>query len=784
MQLIKPSSKLHLPNMQRKDAIPKPVFSVCVVTYLASPYQVEYFNKIANRDEIQLKVIYLRTDNKNYPWGGVTRRHEHCDIEGDPGALSEAFEWCRESSLTVFNYYTHCFALAALHLRHWSGRPWVFWGESPGFLRLGWLGRMGRKLLLSPIADSESPIWAVGRKGIEGYRNDWGNAKSYVNLPYFSNLERFRKQPRQPRSDECCIVYSGILSYRKGVLELARAFSAAAQKNARLRLIIMGSGVLEKEMRKILEPVMDFVTWEGFRQWQDLPFVYSRAHVLCLPTRHDGWAMVVPEALASGLPVLTTLDAGAAVELIEDGINGWVMPGTNVEHITKALMHIASISPDEFEKFSRSARASVMNHNLETGSSRFIRAAHEAVAAFQCRLVPETPVRVSKYPKLLITGTYGPDCLNSMSRYSNLVQAAAKAYPGDVERIDPLTVIGDFKWLPVKLNKLLGYVDKYIIYPAILRWRAVRASRVNDCIIHLTDQGLGLVIPWIRDFPVIVTCHDLIAVRGALGEIPAMQRSKWRGLFQRLILSALRLPSTIVSISNKTYVDCKRLLGVGHDFRLIYNPLDPEFGGDPIDVEVPGLPNRFILHVGNSLWYKNRPGVLKIYAALLPLSSDIPDIVLMGDPPTDVEKELCNELGINDRVLWISRPPGKWIVAGYDRACLLLFPSLEEGFGWPLLEAMSRGCPVISSNRQPLSEIGADAAIYVDPEEHASAALVVWEFLKKGDPERRKYSALGRMRAKDFSLEKFASEWLSVYQAAMYSGLGRSRVIHKNRRDG
>ena len=228
-------------------------FSVCVVTYLTSPYQVEFFNEIASSGELRLRVIYLRRQHDQHPWGLVALKHEHLVLEGHPEVIGQAFNWVLDAALTVCNYYTHRFALAALHLRHLSDRPWVFWGERPGFLRLGWFGRLARRFLLFPISKSAAPIWAIGQAGVAGYLSDWGKAKSYVNLPYFSDLSRFRNQPRAVRDEKRVVLYSGILNSRKGVLGLAEGFRAAAQTHPNLRLIILGSGPLEERMREILD---------------------------------------------------------------------------------------------------------------------------------------------------------------------------------------------------------------------------------------------------------------------------------------------------------------------------------------------------------------------------------------------------------------------------------------------------------------------------------------------------------------------------------------------------
>ncbi len=758
------------PNFDQRDESPSPRITVCVVTYLTSPYQVEFFNEIAAGGDVRLRVVYLRRQHGDHPWGRVELRHEHLALEGQIEVSPQALRWVLDADLTVCNYYTHWFALAALHLRHLSGRPWAFWGERPGFLRMGLPGRLARKLLLYPISKSEAPIWAIGKSGVEGYLSDWGAGKSYVNLPYFSDLGRFREQSRRASGEERIVLYSGILNVRKGVLELAAGFRAAARVHPNLRLVILGSGPLEGAMRKILQPVSGQVAWEGFREWSELPAFYARADVLCLPTRHDGWAMVIPEALAAGLPVITTMDAGAALELVTDGENGWVLPSSEAKAIEGALVRLAQLPAAELVRASSAARASVGNHTLDEGRRRFVAAATAAMGAFHCRFSAPKEARRC----LLITGAYAPDRLRSMRRYSDLVEGVASGVADSVELVDPPVVVGGSSWIPPRLRKMLGFVDKYLFFPLLLRFYAgLRSRRGYECFIHVTDQGLGPLVTWLGGFRVIVTVHDLIAVRGAIGEISGRSPAGWsKGWFQKYILWSLRFPSSVICVSEKTRRDCERLLGPEHHYHCVLNPLDPSFGRQADAAATQELPPSFFLHVGNGLWYKNRPGVLLIYAALKrEMREDaLPSLVMMGDPASGIEQQLAAELGISGSLIWVARPSTAFIVAAYDRARALIFPSLEEGFGWPVLEAMSRGCPVFASNRPPLTEVGGDAVEYIDPEDAEKAASVIASCLIKGKSWHERQSTKGRSRAEEFSFEHFASQMQEVYGVFCGSG--------------
>jgi len=103
------------------------------------------------------------------------------------------------------------------------------------------------------------------------------------------------------------------------------------------------------------------------------------------------------------------------------------------------------------------------------------------------------------------------------------------------------------------------------------------------------------------------------------------------------------------------------------------------------------------------------------------------------------------------------------LAALYSRATLLLFPSLAEGFGWPVLEAMACGCRVVTSGRAPMTEVGGDVATYIDPENPTTAAAVVQAVLAEPDAERRRRVDDGLSRASKFNSGAMAHAYLSVY---------------------
>ena len=86
----------------------------------------------------------------------------------------------------------------------------------------------------------------------------------------------------------------------------------------------------------MLGPVSERVEFTGFKDWDELPELYASADVLCVPSRYDGWGLVVPEGLASGLPVIATDRMGAALEVYSNGVNGWLIPASDESAILRS----------------------------------------------------------------------------------------------------------------------------------------------------------------------------------------------------------------------------------------------------------------------------------------------------------------------------------------------------------------------------------------------------------------------------------------------------------------
>jgi glycosyltransferase involved in cell wall biosynthesis len=178
---------------------------------------------------------------------------------------------------------------------------------------------------------------------------------------------------------------------------------------------------------------------------------------------------------------------------------------------------------------------------------------------------------------------------------------------------------------------------------------------------------------------------------------------------------------------------------------------------------------RFILHIGGNNWYKNRIGALRIFNALRRLLADPGlKLVMAGKPLTDALLTEASQLGLDRALLQITSPSDGELNALYSSAMLLLFPSLGEGFGWPIIEAQACGCPVVTSARPPMDEIAGSGAIFIDPSAPEAAASVIAGSLSRLDQLRD----AGLENARRFDVNQMSLAYIRLYENIMHRQAG------------
>jgi len=150
---------------------------------------------------------------------------------------------------------------------------------------------------------------------------------------------------------------------------------------------------------------------------------------------------------------------------------------------------------------------------------------------------------------------------------------------------------------------------------------------------------------------------------------------------------------------------------------------------------------------------------------LLKILPEGPDLYLVGKPLTRESEAQIDAAKIRERVRTLVGCDNEDLRALYSAADALIFPSLAEGFGWPIIEAQACGCPVVTSSFAPMNEIGGDGAVFINPKDWRSAAATVrdlwWESGLDRAVRRQKLVA----NAAGFSADRMIDRYLLEYHA-------------------
>ena len=370
--------------------------------------------------------------------------------------------------------------------------------------------------------------------------------------------------------------------------------------------------------------------------------------------------------------------------------------------------------------------------------------------------------------KVLLIGNYVPDGQTSMLAFRRVLERELPRLGCELRVLAPRKCVLRVPY-GSRLWKWLGYVDKFILFiPAL-----ARHARWAD-VVHVTDHSNSMYIPRVSGKPNVITCHDVIAVQAAQGLVEGWNVG-WTGrLFQRLIVKGLGNADLVACVSNLTR---RELLSMGlaneRKVTTVLNGLNDDFAPVPIDeaqrlIAPYGLSagDNYLIHVGWDLARKNRRAVLETFIALHQRAAANGTqalanlLVFVGPELTPEMAELARQHGVADRVKTVQNVSHEELRAFYARATALVFPSLQEGFGWPLIEAQACGCPVFVSDLAPMNEIGGEGAEYIDPNDPQAIAMSI----ERSGPRLAEMRRLGLDNAAHYSAEQMASNYIAAYQ--------------------
>jgi glycosyltransferase involved in cell wall biosynthesis len=268
------------------------------------------------------------------------------------------YGWCWQAHLTA--------------MRHFQGSiPVTFRGDSTLLGEPNGWRKIARRLALRWIYRNVDTTFYVGTRNRDYFLAHGVAPQKLCFAPHSIDNDRFSaiedpsavaswKQELGIAPDALVTLFVGKLEEQKGPGDLLTAF-LSNPPDTRGHLIFAGSGPLENSLRENATPDVHFI---GFQNQSRMPIVYRLANTICLPSYNETWGLSINEAMACGCMVITSDQVGCAVDLVQDGINGWQFPVGSTSSLAQVLNRVSKMSREEREAFGDASRRIISNWGI------------------------------------------------------------------------------------------------------------------------------------------------------------------------------------------------------------------------------------------------------------------------------------------------------------------------------------------------------------------------------------------------------------------------------------
>ncbi|WP_238178444.1 glycosyltransferase family 1 protein [Calothrix sp. 336/3] len=357
----------------------------------------------------------------------------------------------------------------------------------------------------------------------------------------------------------------------------------------------------------------------------------------------------------------------------------------------------------------------------------------------------------------------------SMQVYADGIISGLQKVRPDWEIIDLLPRSYDRKSKSLSL-RIKKYYERFWSYP-----RQVQQQDAD--IFHIIESAEAHIVYWLQKSakPAVVTCHDLINLyyrenlQGSV-QIPFISDAVWKHA-----VKGMRLANHIISVSEMTAKDTNRFFSIEPGcISVVPNAVDEKFKVLPSD-EIQTFRAKYglnpdticLLNVGANHPRKNIANILESLVILKQKNLEF-KFWKVGVDFTDIQKEFIKNHDLESHIHYLGMPDNEMLTPIYNAADILLAPSLHEGFGMTLLEAMACGTAVITSNTSAMPEVVGDAGILVNPKDSQAIANAVISL--QNDPVfYRELVNKGIERAKLFTWEAAAEQIAQIYEKVVQS---------------
>jgi glycosyltransferase involved in cell wall biosynthesis/peptidoglycan/xylan/chitin deacetylase (PgdA/CDA1 family) len=342
---------------------------------------VSLLDALSERDDCSAEVIYFGQAAPERRWGAPLGQLPYRFLRGvtfatgglqiNPGLIHRL----QKMRVDVWLINTCYDSPSTLIAAWWLGKgstPWVYMNEPPR--PRNWLLSALKSLPLQFVLKRAWRAIGMGERAAAMYRILLNDNRPTTSIPYCINLEDFSHLPISGPPEDgqplhfltCCQMI-----HRKGLDVLLKACEKLKDMNWRLTLV--GDGPLRPRLEREFSGLFskEQVRFVGEVPYEKRHEVFARQHIFVFPSRWDGWGMVVPEALAAGLPVVATDQVISAHEFVRNGVNGFIVPANDPSALADKMSYFISY-PERISEMALAARQSLENYRSEIGAERLV----------------------------------------------------------------------------------------------------------------------------------------------------------------------------------------------------------------------------------------------------------------------------------------------------------------------------------------------------------------------------------------------------------------------------
>ncbi|HOX07936.1 MAG TPA: glycosyltransferase [Planctomycetota bacterium] len=599
------------------------------------------------------------------------------------------------------------------------------------------------------------------------------DVSAFAVSPDIEHLDAFRRVLAQP--DEPIVLYVGRLDPEKGLEVLMNALPGVLARCPKAKIVLAGRGRMQESLQQHLEKnrLLDRVFFAGYVRPPALALLYHVADVQVVPSTYEPFGIVALEGMAAGKAVVASSTGGLS-DIVEHRKTGLLVKPGSHEELAESLVAML-IDPDRRRRFGLAGRdraEKVFNWARVAAMTR-------EVYGKACRgePIPEEPwERAKPRPPVVAATSSRPQVLFDCQQLSEQTTGLGR-YSEEVLKA-VLAQDLDHEWVLLCHSENASYVERLtqgrrnarliVLKQSVsLDWR-VQQDMLSGLIprekVGLYFSPAFLSVP--PDLcPTISVVHDVTYHALPKGLFP----KNFPEYMHACVTDTCRNAARIITVSEHSRQDIARVYGYPPErIAVTHLAADREFFKGRTEEAVAaarrkhGLPGRYILMVNVGSPKKNFGLLLDAYAKLpKELRKDV-KLVGAGAWPPEVDlPKMVRATKLGKDAILTGQVPTEDLFAVYAGAELFCFPSLHEGFGLPVLEAMASGVPVVCSNVTSLPEVAGDAAVLLDPKDAEAWARAISELL--GSPEKRAEMAKrGKERAAEFHWEKTAKRTLEV----------------------